>query len=41
MVQSAEEADTVKPPQQDFNKSKNMAKKARIAVSAEVYGKHN
>ena len=28
-------------PQQDFNKSKNMAKKARTAVSAEVYGKNN
>jgi hypothetical protein len=28
-------------PQQDFNSAKNIAKKARTAVSAEVYGKHN
>jgi hypothetical protein len=27
--------------QQDFNKSKNMARKTRKAVSAEVYGKNN
>lgn len=25
----------------DMNAAKNMAKKARVAVSAEVYGKHN
>jgi hypothetical protein len=40
-LKSADEDAAGAKPQQDFNKAKNMAKKSRVAVSAEVYGKHN